>query len=194
MEQENWSPVFGYESSHEVSDFGRVRSKRRKVFAGKRGKERTSKEIILKPANLNGYLLVNLRFGGKQKTHLVHRLVAKAFLPNPEDLPVVNHKDFDKKNNKVDNLEWCTQKHNNDYTINAGRVKEKPSGFDCKRSIPVEALNEKGEVVAVYGSQRRAAFAMKDKYPKAACCCINQALYRGWKMYGFWWRKMEINR
>lgn len=71
------------------------------------------REGPLKPyRNTGGYLRVNLFKGGKVRHEYVHRMVASAFIPNPENLPVVNHKDADPTNNSVDNLEWCTQKQN----------------------------------------------------------------------------------
>lgn len=68
-------------------------------------------------ATRGGYSLANLNKDGKQKSYSVHRLVAEAFLPNPENLPQVNHKDENKANNAVENLEWCTCQYNTQYSI-----------------------------------------------------------------------------
>lgn len=101
---EVFRPVEGYEGLYEVSNLGRVKSL-------KWGKER-----ILKPGMDGcGYLKANLYKEGKIKHFMVHRLVAQAFIPNPEGLPQINHKDEDKTNNRVDNLEWCTAKYNSNY-------------------------------------------------------------------------------
>ena len=92
--EEIWCPIKGYESMYEVSDQGRVRSL-------KFGKER-----ILKPIrNLKGYLQVKLRKNGENKMCCIHRLVAQTFIPNPDNLPEVNHKAENKENNSVQNLE-----------------------------------------------------------------------------------------
>lgn len=102
----NWKPVQGYENLYEVSEFGDIRS-----LCGRYGKNRLLKQGV----GSKGYFLVTLCDKGKQKTVNVHRLVATAFIPNPESLPCVNHKDENKKNNHVSNLEWCSYYQNNIY-------------------------------------------------------------------------------
>ena len=110
-EEEIWCPIRGYEGIYEVSDQGRVKS----IGYGK--------ERILRPVrNNNGYLLVGLRKNREQKWYLVHRLVAQAFIPNPDNLPQVNHKDENKTNNSVQNLEWCDRKYNCNYGTRNQRI------------------------------------------------------------------------
>ena len=115
-EEEIWCPIKGYEGLYEVSDQGRVKSL-------KFGKERIMKNI----RNKDGYLSVGLRKNREQKLYLVHRLVAQTFIPNPDNLPEVNHKDEDKINNKVSNLEWCDRKYNQNYGTGIQRMAEKKS-------------------------------------------------------------------
>lgn len=99
--EEFWRPIKGYEGLYEVSNFGRIKSL-------KYGKER-----ILKPFNGNrNYLRVHLSKNNKPINAQIHRLVAEAFIENPKNKPFVNHIDFDQHNNKVNNLEWCTQSEN----------------------------------------------------------------------------------
>lgn len=101
--KEIWKDIQGFEEFYQVSNLGRVRS------LYKRG-------VILTPQiNNRGYYFVMLYKDGKYHHALVHRLVAMAFIPNELKLPQVNHKDEDKSNNVVDNLEWCTNLYNNLY-------------------------------------------------------------------------------
>jgi len=99
---ELWKDIVGYEGYYQVSNYGRVKSLR--------------KNKILNQRNRSLYLAVSICFNGVNKSYNVHRLVAIAFLPNINSLPQVNHKDENKKNNHVSNLEWCSAKYNNRYS------------------------------------------------------------------------------
>lgn len=102
--QEIWKDVCGYEGLYQVSSFGNVKSVNRK------------KQILLKlKKNKEGYCRVGLSKNKKQKWFSVHKLVAMAFLENVENFPCINHKDENKLNNQVENLEWCSYKYNNNY-------------------------------------------------------------------------------
>lgn len=102
MTEEIWKPVVGYEGLYEVSSYGRVRSLRRG-------------RILTGTINRDGYVRCHIKVNGVLKSHFVHRLVAEAFIPNPDNLSCVNHKDEVKINNSVENLEWCDRKYNNNY-------------------------------------------------------------------------------
>lgn len=116
MINEIWKPVKHYEGFYEVSNYGRVKSIERDVFMYDGTKSRHVKEhFVPHHDNGKGYLYVILYKNNVSKREYVHRIVAMAFIPNPDNLPQVNHKDEDKQNNYVDNLEWCTCKYNNNY-------------------------------------------------------------------------------
>lgn len=120
---EFWKPIKDYEDLYEVSNLGNIRSIDR-VILDKNG---LKKIIKGKPHKLtitqSGYISVGLYKNSKSKTYRVHRLVAEAFISNPMNLPQVNHIDEDKKNNCVDNLEWCDASYNV-YTRSSKRVKK----------------------------------------------------------------------
>ena len=118
---EKWKDIPGYEGSYEVSNKGRVRSKKGKTTYTKRHGKRVWKSRVLKEKNKTAReQRVDLWKEGEPKTFLVHRLVAMAFIPNPENKPCINHKDGDPRNNKIGNLEWCTYKENENHAKRNG--------------------------------------------------------------------------
>lgn len=114
-----WRPINGFEGIYEVNDVGQVRSLPRMVN-GRDGFPRKRPGCTKKAINIHGYLYYSLSKGGKDKRFAAHRLVAEAFIPNPEKKPEVNHKDGDKHNNSVDNLEWVTRTENHHHAIAHG--------------------------------------------------------------------------
>lgn len=117
---EAWKEVLGYDTLYEVSNLGRVRTRRHDELGY------TKEYRFVEPCdNGKGYLRFNWKVGGKQKTAYLHRLVAEAFIPNPEGLNEINHLDEDKTNCRVDNLEWCTHAYNCRYGTRNIRSGEK---------------------------------------------------------------------
>ena len=121
---ERWMPVQGYEGFYSVSNLGRVKRDKSKRWAGVCGVVDVQ-EKILTQTYTRGYKHVALSKDGKIKRMQVHRLVAIAFIPNPNNLPIVNHKDESRDNNQVDNLEWCTSKYNSNYGTVRKRLSNK---------------------------------------------------------------------
>ena len=159
---EIWKDIFGYEGLYQVSNLGRVRSL-------KFGKER----ILSIRRSKFGYLLVNLCKNSDMKTFRVHRLVGQSFIPNPNNLPEINHKNEDKTNNRVENLEWCDRKYNINYGTRT-----------VKCSKPVLQFTKDGEFVREWKStmdvQRNLGF---DNTSISSCCT---GRYKS--AYGFIWK------
>lgn len=122
MNTEIWKDIKGYEGLYQVSNFGRIKSLSR-TMNNRFGGEAQLKERIRKLYKYQGYFRVALCKNCIQKSYNVHRLVAQAFIPNPDNLPIINHKDENPSNNHVENLEWCTHQYNNCY----GTVRERLS-------------------------------------------------------------------
>lgn len=136
-----WKPVIGFSSLYEVSETGEVKSLGRKIIRSN-GVPDTKKERILSPVNNgNGYMAVNLCNESKITRMYVHQIVAKAFILNPENYSEVNHKDGNKANNAVSNLEWSNRSLNNQHAHSTGLNKgydksgvKNPRYIDGKRS------------------------------------------------------------
>ena len=125
---EEWRDIVGYEGIYQVSNWGRVKSLPRKI-KNQYGKE---ERMMTQRLDKDGYKRVGLNKDGKQIYYGVHRLVAQAFIENPYNYQQVNHKDENKANNKVDNLEWCTQEYNQNYgTINERRTQKLKKKVIC---------------------------------------------------------------
>ena len=162
MENIIWKSVVGYEGLYEVSNTGLVKS----LNCYKYKKPRLMK-LGKRP---DGYLCVGLSKNNVTKTKTVHRLVAEAFIPNPDKLEMVNHKDEDKTNNTVGNLEWCSRAYNQLYSLNLHPERKKqfadnfkkPSSFTCK-GVPhkyyqkVAILDDSNDIICMYENAATAA-------------------------------------
>lgn len=136
--KEIWKKIEGY-PDYKISNFGRVISNKHK------------EERLLKPGpDNNKYLTVNLCKNGKPKNHRIHRLVALAFIPNPQNKPCVNHIDETRQNNHIDNLEWCTYLENNIHGTCIQRTV-------LTQSIPVNQLSIDGQLIMRWPSIREAS-------------------------------------
>lgn len=153
---EEWRDVIGYEDSYEVSNLGRVRSKSRTITY-KNGKVVHRKSRIKKPTiDKNFYPRVGLQVNGVLTMKMVHRLVAEAFIPNPDNLPFVNHKDEDKTNPAVYNLEWCDNSYNVSYS---NRGSDRRSTKKSYNSGVVLKLSLTGVEIARYSGLTEACSA-----------------------------------
>lgn len=148
MMKEIWKPIKGYESRYEVSNLGRVKAVAHVTEIRLPNgviQYRHIKEKIITPwkDSLGKYMLVGLHTGKPKENRMVHRLVAEAFIPNPYNLPEVNHKDEDKTNNIVENLEFCDRKYNSYYGNNS-------------RAKKVIQMNVQGNILQTYNGIREA--------------------------------------
>ena len=150
MDIEIWKPIPSYETLYEISSNGVVKS----LKTG----------AVRRPSNNGKYKQVTLTKNGIQKTYKVHRLVAITFIPNPDNLPCVNHKDEHPSNNNVNNLEWCTTKYNCNYGTRIKRMAK-------NHSKKVASFDKDGNLINVYDSIVDASKDRKCDTSSITKCC-----------------------
>lgn len=148
-------PIEDLSDKYAVSNKNRIKSLRRICICGNPPHERIVEERIMKlKLDKDGYQIVCLRNNGKAYYLKVHRLVAMAFIPNPLNLPMINHKDENKQNNIPENLEWCDAKYNTNYGTNRERAKR--FGKDHANSKPILQIDPNtNEVIREWESIRQ---------------------------------------
>ena len=161
-----WKTIEGFED-YEISSDGQVYSHK-------------SNKILSPNKSKKGYLQVSLYNNGKERKKLIHRLVAEAFITNPDNLPEVNHIDENKHNNNISNLEWCTRLYNMNYGTRNKKASE-------ALSKPIAAYTKSGELVAEYPSLTAAAEAMRVT-SVAICNCLTG---RAKTSAGYIWKYLE---
>lgn len=192
--EEIWKDVVGYEGLYKVSNFGRIVSLC--SYGG------NSQRLMSPGLANNGYLMVGLTKNKKQKSLLVHRLVAQAFIPNPDKLDFVNHKDENKRNNNVENLEWCTKSYNSEYSLNLHPDRKKRyfnhfkdkngklKRYDGKPPQHEEIVIQKdikGTPIAIYGCVDYAHKITGVKSAAIIACCKGQQK----TAFGYIWEFLE---
>ena len=179
--EEIWKTI-KHHKNYEVSNLGNVRSKDR--YVTRNGRLNFVKGVILKQYVGRGYKRVALYDGDRESriNYSVHRLVAEAFIPNPDNLPVINHKDENKFNNCVNNLEWCDNKYNSNYgTAIERRVKHQNwDEISQKISKKVVQMDVKGNIIREYISSREyEEYGFKS--PGVSRCCTGKLkTYKGY--------------
>lgn len=169
---EDWRDVIGYEGEYLISNFGNVKS----LNFRNTGEIRDMGIYD----DRQGYKVTILHKNGVPHNHKVHRLVATAFIPNPNKLPIINHRDEDKANNYVDNLEWCTVKYNNNYNgsmVERNKLKRRATlQYDLENNF-IREFESLTQIKDEFGFDRSAI---------SRCC-------RGIQQtsYGFIWRYKE---
>lgn len=165
---EIWKNISGFNGLYQVSNLGNVRSRYNNNFEGL-----VYSKILKQKTTKYGYKTVDLCIFGKRHHCSVHRLVASAFIENPYNLPIINHKDECKANNAAENLEWCTQRYNVNY------------GYGYKaRNTPVCQFDLSGVLINKWESMKDAEAATGVKYQSIHRCCKNRRNSAG----GYMWR------
>lgn len=160
-----WRSVVGYEGLYEVSTDGRVRT----VEHITNGHAIMPTELAIKIYKSQRYARVRLYRDGKSKDHMVHRLVAEAFIPNPDNKPQVNHIDGDRSNNRVENLEWCTASENQRHAYRAG-LKDIENTITHTRK-KVRQIDADGNVIKIWQSMSDAARGLGLQVSNISHCC-----------------------
>ena len=175
---DEWRPIDGFPLYY-ISPCGQVLSLKQ------------SKPRILRPVvNTDGYKAVGLTRGdGLHTTAKIHRLVAGAYIPNPYKFPCVNHKDENKQNNNVTNLEWCSHKYNNSYGTKPMRISQKMTN-NPKISTPVGAYNQYGELIAIFPSAMEAARVLKFANSAISATVKGQRSHH----HSLEWREIELDK
>lgn len=170
--EEIWKDIDGYEGLYQVSNLGNVRS----LNWRKRG---IARNLYLKKQN-RGYLHVELAKDGKRKAFTVHRLVANAFLENPNGHPIINHKDENKQNNNVENLEWCSISYNVRYSME----KRQTAKYGRRLDLKIDQFDKDGNFLKRWPNSRAIHVETKmSDWSISECCRGNRKT-----AHGFIWR------
>ena len=181
--EEIWKDIVGYEGLYQVSNLGNVRS----LNYGGRGYVR----CLTPKCSTRGRLWVELKKAGTKRPMQIHRLVGIAFIPNPHNLPQINHKDENPKNNQADNLEWCTAAYNVKYSVDRHPERYKRGG-GCGHGhgawkygeIPIVQFSKSGEAVRTWNGTPELIENTEWRMSHIISCCLGERK----TAYGFKWR------
>lgn len=184
--KEIWKDIKGYKGLYQISNLGNVKSLKRNIKLsnqyGAKFKKRVDEKILKQSINKYGYCSVILSKNNKNKWFSIHRLVALNFIPNPNNYKCVNHKDENKQNNNVENLEWCTYKYNNNYGNRINKVREK-----TKKKINQYDINN--ILIKSWNSIIEASNNLKINRHSIISCCKGKQKTAG----GFKWQYRKVS-
>jgi len=178
---EIWKDVPGYEGLYQISNLGNVLSLNYRNHG--------YSQVLVPKRNNSGRLWVELYGHRKRKPCLIHRLVATAFIPNPNGYPQINHKDENPTNNRVDNLEWCTGDYNIRYYLERhrgqlGKNRKATDGYGKRLCLAVEQLTLEGRLVRLWDNSRQVFCELGfSDWSVSECCRGNRKT-----AYGYIWR------
>lgn len=183
--EEIWKDVKEYEELYEISNTGKLRSKDRTILKSNGIMQHRKGVLIALALNSDGYLQAKLCKNGKIKTCKIHRLVVEHFLDNPYNLPEINHKDFNRQNNIVNNLEWISHKENTQHSAKAGHYKHYGSSNPNYKNSTLKEFyknnpEEKKKLLRVGGANGRAKqikIIFPNKKQKVFPCIKECAIY-----------------
>ena len=172
MEEEIWKPIEGF-AGYEVSNQGNIG----RFLRSLRSRSKNIWKIRKPIEDTNGYLKINLSIYSVMTTKRIHRLVAKEFIPNPENKPMVNHINGTKTDNRVENLEWCTSSENNFHAYRTGLKKQ---GANSSRTKPVMVIDKDGNhVLTIYGEKECKQYGF-DSGHVSKCCSGKRKSHKGY--------------
>lgn len=192
--EEKWKDIINYEGYYQISNFGNIRSLDRKIrfnkgYSIKKGK-------MLKPIlNKKGYYKVSLSKKQKEKRFFIHRLVAIHFIENPLSKEQVNHKDGNKKNNRADNLEWCTNLENQRHAIKNGLIDneqriQQAINMGIINRKPVAQYTKEGNLIKEYVSIKEASI-LTGINSRNICNCLSPNQPKSKSAGGYIWKYIE---
>lgn len=164
--EEIWKDIKGYEGLYQISNFGNIKSKKRQGTNGK----------ITKQVSKIGYYIVDLYKESKRQTKYLHRIIAETFIPNPNNLKCINHKDGNKLNNSIENLEWCNYSYNNFHAYRNGLKS------NCKAVIQIDKNTHK--ILNTFYSMKEASRKTNIPQSSISLCCNKKLKTTG----GYIWK------
>ena len=175
--KEMWKDIKDYEGLYQVSNLGRVKSLERLAKSNNNNYRIVKEKLLKQSEDKDGYKRVSLNKNNKSKLCTIHRLVAEAFIPNPNNYPCINHKDENKQNNNLENLEWCTVKYNNNYGTRIERFKQ-------KKQIAIGQYDLNGNLIKKWNSAKEVYKTLGYDFSRIRKCCNNKS----YKAYNCIWK------
>lgn len=176
--QEIWKDIKGYEGLYKVSNLGRIKSL--KYWNGVYKRYYARERILKEHTDRCGYRIVSLSKEYKSRTMRVHRLIANAFIPNPNNYPCVNHIDGNKQNNDISNLEWCT------YSYNIKEAHRLGLNHPRVKPIKVKQYDKQGNFIKEWDSIMEVERQLKIRSGNICSCCKKRKKYKS--AGGYIWR------